>query len=142
MQLLTNVTAPTVLLVEDDPPIRQLIRRMLEARAYRVLEARSGKEAVVAARRCQDPIDLLIADVILPDFDGFTVTERLAPLHPETRVLYMSGYAQDSVAVRGGLRESQEPYLWKPFTAEELERKVREVLDAGTREAQGLEWFV
>ena len=137
MQLLTNVTAPTVLLVEDDPPIRQLIRRMLEARAYRVLEARSGKEAVVAARRCQDPIDLLITDVILPDFDGFTVTERLAPLHPETRVLYMSGYAQDSVAVRGGLQESQKPYLWKPFTSEEFERKVREVLDAGAREAQG-----
>ena len=137
MQLLTNVTAPTVLLVEDDPPIRQLIRRMLEARAYRVLEARNGKEAVVAARRCQDPIDLLIADVILPDFDGFTVTERLAPLHPETRVLYMSGYAQDSVVVRGGLQESQRPYLWKPFTSEEFGRKVREVLDAGARDAQG-----
>ena len=143
MQQLTNVSAPTVLLVEDEPPIRRLICRMLEARAYRVLEARNGEEAVIAARRCRDPINLLIADVMLPDIDGFTVTERLTPFHPETRVLYMSGYAQDSVAVRGGLKESQKPYILKPFTADELERKVRDVLGCGwAREALSLEGSV
>ena len=108
---------PTILLVEDDPPLRELARRALEATEGLVLlEARNGAQALDLAAAQTDPITLLITDIDMPHVDGFTLRERLRELHPETRALYMTGRAGDSVAIRGGLKETGEPYLLKPFT--------------------------
>ncbi len=130
------MTAPSatpremILLVEDDPPIRKLIRRTLETRGYRLLEARNGAEAVRVATQHHEPIHLLLADVVMPYMSGFVVADRVVVSHPETKVLYVSGHAGDSVVVRGGLEESGRPFLLKPFTQSELAEKIRTVLGA------------
>ncbi len=122
----------TILLVDDDPAIRQLMLRMLEAGGYRLLEARNGKEGVRIATEYKHPIHLLVTDVVMPHASGFDLVRDLAASHPETKVLYLSGYADDSVAVRGGLKESGEAFLLKPFTREELMQKIRDVLTEGS----------
>ena len=118
----------TILLAEDDPPIRQLFRRTLELHGYTVLEARNGHEAGTLAEQRQEPIDLLLTDVVMPSMNGFEVADRLVLSHPETKVLYLSGYADDSVAVRGGLNQSCRPFLLKPFTPAELAEKISAAL--------------
>ncbi len=118
----------TILLVDDDQVIRQLMREMLEAGGYRLLEARNGKEGVQIATEYKHPIHLLVTDVVMPYGGGFDLAQDLTASHPETKVLYLSGYADDSVAVRGGLKESGEAFLLKPFTREQLAQKIREVL--------------
>ncbi len=118
----------TILLVDDDQVIRQLMREMLEAGGYRLLAARDGKEGVQIASVFTHPIHLLVTDVVMPYGGGFDLAQDLTASHPETKVLYLSGYADDSVAVRGGLKESGEAFLLKPFTREQLAQKIREVL--------------
>ena len=120
----------TILLVEDDPPIRQLMRKMLETQGYRLLEARNGEEAVTVARQYQEPIHLLLTDVVMPRMGGFALAERVVSSRPGTKVLYLSGYADDSVAVRRGLKESARPFLLKPFTQTELAQQIRTALVA------------
>lgn len=120
----------TILLADDDPPIRQLMLRMLEAGGYRLLEACNGEDAARIARDYKEPIHLLVTDIVMPRASGFDVVRDLAASHPEAKVLYVSGYADDSVAVRGGLKESGEAFLLKPFTREALAQKIREVLGA------------
>lgn len=120
----------TVLLVEDEPSIRQLMRRMLQGLGYKMIDAQNGPEAVTVAERHQDPIDLLLTDVVMPSMDGFEVATRVALLHPETRVLFLSGHAVDSEKVREGLRKTTHRFLLKPFTQQTLKEKIREVLDA------------
>lgn len=122
--------AKTILLVEDDPPIRQLVRRVLEQRGYVLIEARNAEEALHLAEERPDPIDLLMTDVVLPHMDGFELAARFRARRPETRVLLISGYAADSVAVRGGLKESGEQFLLKPFTKDQLVRKIHKVLES------------
>ena len=122
----------TILIVEDDPPLRQLVHRMLEAAGFGLIEAPSGEQALSLARRTRGSIDLLVTDIVLPHMDGFDLAEAITRLHPETRVLYMSGYADRSVAVRGGLKEVDAPFLLKPFTKSQLEQKVAEALSAPT----------
>ena len=114
----------TILLAEDEPAFRQLIRRTLKLQGYTVLEACDGHEAVAVAEQCQEPIDLLLTDVVMPSMNGFEVADHLVRSHPETKVLYLSGYADNSVAVRGGLKESCRPFLLKPFTPAELAEKI------------------
>jgi PAS domain S-box-containing protein len=118
----------TVLLAEDDDKVRYLARVVLEAKGYRVLEARNGKEALLLGGQYKRPIHLLLTDVVMPGTGGRELGERLARLHRETKMLYMSGYADDTV-VRHGMLESGAAFLQKPFTPEALARKVREVLD-------------
>ena len=119
----------TILLVEDDPPIRRLIRRALEGKGYRLLEACNGLEALGLVAKHHGPIDLLVTDVVMPRMDGFMLSERLVESHPETRVLFLSGQADQSVGVRGGLKESGQAFLLKPFTLDCLVQTVREQLD-------------
>jgi PAS domain S-box-containing protein len=128
----------TILLVEDQEQVRSLIHKMLEARGYQVLVAASGPEAVrlgtrPAARRPAQQrggtIDLLVTDVVMPGMTGRDVGLLLAAAHPKMRVLYLSGYPDESIAHHGML-EPGIAFLQKPFTAEALARKVREVLDA------------
>jgi CheY-like chemotaxis protein len=118
----------TVLLAEDEPAVRALSGQALRAAGYRVLEAGDGAEALRVAGGYLRPIDLLVSDVVMPGVGGRELAVRLAAVHPEARVLFMSGYADDAV-VRHGVREEQAPFLPKPFTPADLARKVREVLD-------------
>ncbi len=119
----------TILLVEDDPPIRRLILRSLENQGFQLLEARNGKEALSLAADHRGPIDLLVTDVVMPRMDGFTLGKRLVESHPETLVLFISGQADQSVAIRGGLKETGQAFLLKPFTRDGLIRTIRDQLD-------------
>src|SRR5207253_627634 len=118
-----------VLLVEDQEEVRKLVRRMLEGRGYRVLVAASGHEALRLAEQQAGAIHLLVTDVVMPGMSGREVALLLAPTHPTMKVLYLSGYTDESV-VRHGILEPGVAFLQKPFTAETLARKVREVLDS------------
>ncbi|PYP56387.1 MAG: hybrid sensor histidine kinase/response regulator [Gemmatimonadetes bacterium] len=129
----TGARAPggteTVLLVEDAAAVRAVTKQVLERHGYAVLEAPGGEAAVRLAQRHRGPIHLLLTDVVMPRVSGRELAEQLARVRPDTRVLYASGYTDDSV-VRHGILESGTAYLQKPFSPESLARKVREVLDA------------
>ena len=119
----------SVLLVEDETMVRDLLRGLLERHGYRVLIARSGEEALEVAAAHPGALDLLVTDVVMPGIGGPELATRLAPLHPRLRVLYVSGYADDDV-LRHGVREGLTAFLQKPFSMEALVVKVREVLDS------------
>jgi two-component system cell cycle sensor histidine kinase/response regulator CckA len=123
----------TILLVEDEPAIRQLMRRALEQRGYTVLEASNGDQALAAADRHRGPIHLLITDVVMPGMNGFDLAHQLTRTHPRLRVLFVSGHGEHP-GVRQGLREAQRPFLLKPYTQDALLRSIREVLDAPSTE--------
>ena len=123
----------TVLLVEDDPLVRNVALRALETAGYKVLESGNGHGALAMAHSCDDEIDLLITDVVMPLMGGRELAQQLAELHPKTSILFMSGYTDDAV-VRHGIMDKDIEYLQKPFTPESLVRRVGEVLrDARTR---------
>ncbi len=119
----------TVLVVEDAPAVRAVARHVLERQGYTVIEAPGGDAALQLAAAHAGPIHLLLTDVVMPGMSGRQVAERLAIRRPEMRVLYASGYTDDSI-VRHGILEEGIAYLQKPFTPESLARKVRAVLDA------------
>jgi two-component system cell cycle sensor histidine kinase/response regulator CckA len=118
----------TVLLVEDDPAVRSLSREILEMSGYLVLEAADGTEALRIGAQHSGRIELAITDVVMPHMGGRHVVERLRSLRPETRILYMSGYTDDTV-LRHGVAKAEAAFLQKPFTADALTRKVQEVLE-------------
>jgi signal transduction histidine kinase len=117
----------TILLVEDETPVRELTRRFLEKSGYHVLEAGSCSEAVLLHERNKDKIQLLFTDVVMPKMSGRDLASILTRAHPGLKVLFMSGYAAD--VLRGsGVTEPGVAFLSKPFSQESLARKVREVL--------------
>jgi CheY-like chemotaxis protein len=118
----------TVLLVEDAAPVRTLARRGLEARGYRVLDAADGPSALELSARHHGGIDILVTDVVMPGMSGRELAERLAPQRPGMKVLYTSGYTDDTM-VRQGVLNAGVAFLQKPFVPDSLARKVREVLD-------------
>src|SRR5256886_1332475 len=107
----------TVLLVEDAPAVRAVTKQVLERQGYKVLEAADGEAALQLAQRHRGPIDLLLTDVVMPRLSGRELAEQFARLRPDTRVLYASGYTDDSV-VRHGILESGAAYLQKPGSPE------------------------
>ncbi len=109
--------------------VRELVRRVLTGAGYTVLEARSGTEATQLLRRHSGPLDLLLTDVVMPQMSGPEVAVYLASSHPDTAVLYMSGYTDDAIVHHGVLQPGTN-YIQKPFTPEALKRKVREILNA------------
>jgi hypothetical protein len=119
----------TVLLVEDAAAVRGVAKQTLERQGYTVLEASNGEDALHLAERHHGVIDLVLTDVVMPRLGGRELAERLLSVRPDTHVLYMSGYTDDSV-VRHGILEGGVAYLQKPFSPEGLALKVREVLDA------------
>jgi len=119
----------TVLLVEDEDEIRRLARELLTEYGYTVFEARDGSEALLIAERHTGPIHLLLTDVIMPRMNGRALAERLAPLRPEMKVLYMSGYT-DTAIVHHGRLDAETEFIPKPFMPEDLALKVRSALDA------------
>jgi CheY-like chemotaxis protein len=120
----------TVLVVEDDGAVRDIVCRILQSNGYSVLEAHNSEEAMKICEKYETPILLLVSDVILPDIDGPALAKRLATARPEMKTLFISGYADDAV-VRHSVLEPGLAFLPKPFTADILARKVREVLGAG-----------
>jgi PAS domain S-box-containing protein len=119
----------TVLLVEDDASVCELVRSVLTSHGYSVLAAHHPQEAETICRTQGSQIDLLLTDVVMPEMSGADLSKRLTQFHPKLRVLFMSGYIDDSI-VRQGIREKEVAFLQKPFSPESLARKVREVLDA------------
>jgi len=118
----------TILLVEDEPALRELARELLEANGYRVIEAERGDQAIGLVESSQAPIDLLLTDVVMPGIGGQQLATRLLELRPGLHVLYMSGYTDDVINNRGVLSD-QTLLLAKPFTRAVLLRKVREALN-------------
>ena len=121
----------TVLLVEDEPMVLDLGSRVLRSHGYRVLVASNAAEALQVAREHAGTIDLLLTDVVMPGLPGPELAARLETVTPGLRVLYVSGYADDSVARLGA--EEGISFLAKPFTGEALAARVREVLDQPRR---------
>jgi signal transduction histidine kinase len=120
--------AETVLVVEDEDTVRKLTAQALQKYGYDVIEAANGGDALLACERRNEPIPLLITDVVMPHVSGPELAIRLRQLHPEMRVLYTSGYTDDAV-VRHGLLDRTMAFLQKPFSPDTLARKVRDVLD-------------
>lgn len=118
----------TVLLVEDEGLVRDLVRDVLERFGYTVLVANGPTRALTLAADYDGSIDLLFTDVVMPEMHGQELAAKLVSLRPSTRVLYMSGYTNDP-ALNLSIREGEAAFLEKPFTAEALGRKLREVLD-------------
>jgi PAS domain S-box-containing protein len=117
----------TVLVVEDEPAVRDIARRILDAAGYRVLTAAGPAEALLTAEQDGASIDLVVTDVVMPGMNGRELAARIGPLCPHADVLFMSGYTDDSLERHGVLGPT---FLQKPFTARALAAKVRAVLDA------------
>ena len=118
----------TILLVEDLPSVRTVMRELLTRNGYRILEADSGDLALQLAHSFRNPIDLLLTDVVMPAMSGRELARRMQVLRPDVRVLYTSGYTDDLIAHHGVL-EAGVSFLPKPFTQQQLLQKLREVLD-------------
>ena len=118
----------TVLLVEDEEAVRVLARKTLEGYGYHILDAGHGEEALKRSKEYGKKIHLLLTDVVMPGMSGREVADRLSPLHPEMKVLYITGYT-DSAIVHHGMLEPGTALLLKPFKPDALAQKVRETLD-------------
>jgi CheY-like chemotaxis protein len=117
----------TILVVEDEAPVRALIRRILTDRGYTVLIAATGEEALTVAAGAGQ-IALLVTDVVMPGMSGRDLADRLVARTPGLKVLFASGYTDDEI-VRHGPLNPHTPFLPKPFTPEGLLRQIRAVLD-------------
>ena len=117
-----------ILLVEDEETVRKLARKFLEARGYTILEARNGAEGLALCQGRTERIHLLLTDVVMPEMGGRELSKQAARLQPQMKVLFMSGYTDDTT-VQEGVRVQGIPLLHKPFTLEQLARVVRDTLD-------------
>jgi PAS domain S-box-containing protein len=117
----------TILLVEDEDVLRGLLAKFLRLHGYSVLEARHGGEALLNCEQHPGPIHLLVTDVVMPQVSGRELADRLAPLRPEMKIIYMSGYTEDTL-VQHGVTELSMAFLQKPFKPIELARRVYAVL--------------
>lgn len=118
----------TILLVEDEGIVRGLARHVLEGFGYTVLAAGNSDEALSLCAKYQGPIHLLLTDVVMPGLGGRQLAEQVIALYPQIKVLYMSGYTDDTV-VRHGILHKQVNFLQKPFSPASLAQKVRQVLN-------------
>ena len=125
----------TVLVVEDDEIVRRVVCETLSECGYTVLEAGHGREALEVFARGEEGIHLVLTDVVMPEMDGFELANWLAERHPETKVLFMSGYYEQTAAGWESPGEEIE-IIWKPFVLNELVSKVREMLDARVQTAE------
>ena len=124
-----------VLVVEDEGMVRRLTVRILSSLGYQVTEASSGTEALAARRHRNRAFDLVLTDVVMPQMGGRELADELARFGDTSRVIYMSGFTQDELVLRGLERNPDRPLLMKPFTREVLARAVRDALGARGTEA-------
>ena len=122
----------TVLLVEDEDGVRELMWKILTEHGYTVLEARHGRDALTVAAGYEHPIQLLLTDVVMPEMGAGQLTDQLLAQRPDMKVLFVSGYTNDEV-VRRGVSRKNTAFIQKPFSAGELMGKVREVLDGSEK---------
>jgi DNA-binding NtrC family response regulator len=118
----------TVLVVEDDAGVRELIRQVLPKLGYTLLEAVHGQDALWVINHYPDPIHLVLTDVVMPGLSGKALAEQLSSSRPELKILFMSGYTDEAIAHHGVLNPGVD-FLQKPFTLMGLARKIRSVLD-------------
>jgi two-component system, cell cycle sensor histidine kinase and response regulator CckA len=124
---MTQAARETVLVVDDEEMVRRLAVRMLVGQGYRVLEANSGHEAVRMLQRGSQDIDGVLTDLAMPGLGGRQLGETIASCWPRVRVVYMSGFAAKRMVSDGSL-DPNDPFVQKPFTAEQLNKAVREAL--------------
>ena len=117
----------TILLVEDEDAVRAFANRALTSRGYSVLEAANGVEALEIFENYEAPIDLMVSDVVMPEMDGPTLANKARALKPDTKIIFISGYAED--AFKGAERPEEITFLPKPFSLKQLAAKVKEVLE-------------
>ena len=117
----------TVLLVEDEESVRELVRETLRSKGYTVMEANDGVAGLKTAESYEGPIDILITDVVMPGMSGRELAQRVSASRPQIKVLYLSGYTEDAI-IHEGAQEPSAAFLQKPFTLHVLARKVRELL--------------
>jgi len=122
----------TVLLVEDEESVRELVRVTLTSRGYKVLEAEHGEAGLRIAEETKGTIDILVTDVVMPGIGGRELAKKILAKRPTTKVLYLSGYTEDAIVTQGGLTAGT-AFLQKPFTLQNLAKKVREVLRSQTQ---------
>ncbi len=120
----------TILLAEDSESLRKLVSSLLNGQGFKVLESQNGEDALEVAGKYDDPIHLLLTDVVMPGINGRVLAERLRAKRPETRILYMSGYT-DAILSTQGVLDQATNLIYKPFTEEQLIEKVKSVLDSG-----------
>ena len=118
----------TVLVVEDEEPVRRLVCRSLEAQGYKTLSAAGPNEALAVCEEHAGEIHLMLTDVVMPRLGGKGLAKQATAVRPGMKVLFMSGYTDDAI-VHHGVLDAGTPFLQKPFTPSALSRKVREVLD-------------
>jgi len=118
----------TILLTEDEEPVRALAKDILEMNGYNVLEADSGEAALEIAAAYEGTIHLLLTDVVMPGMGGGRLANALTERRPGIRVLYMSGYPDDAI-VRHGILDANAAFIQKPFSLDGLSKKIRDVLD-------------
>jgi CheY-like chemotaxis protein len=124
----------TILVVDDEPEVRKLVSAMVGQFGYAVLTADSGEHALTLYKNHKGPIDLLITDVIAPGMSGPMLADKLTEIQPGLKVLYISGYDNTHV-VQKYVVEKGHALLTKPFTVDEMKKKVREILAATARNA-------
>jgi len=117
----------TILLVEDEEPLRKVVIELLTQIGYKVLSAANGKEAIRVAETYRDNIHLLITDVLMPEIDGAELAKLLCAMRPELKVIYISGYTDTCLAPEGILPPGT-VLVNKPFSVRALSAKMREVL--------------
>jgi two-component system, cell cycle sensor histidine kinase and response regulator CckA len=127
---MTSQAPATILLVDDEDPVRRLLRILLENDGYSLLEAPTGAKALHLAEHHDGRIDVLITDVRLPGMNGCELAHLLTQARPRLRVIYISGHAMEALSELG-LVEPGQVLLQKPFKADDLRGKVREALAAG-----------
>ena len=118
----------TILVVEDEAPVRDVAKRILERRGYKVLLAENGEDGVRQFREHKSDIALVISDVIMPKLGGPAMYDAIRNFAPDTRFMFMSGHATHVLRVSGNF-EPQLPFIYKPWTGIELLKRIRELLD-------------
>ncbi|HEY4649083.1 MAG TPA: response regulator, partial [Gemmatimonadales bacterium] len=123
----------TILLVEDEAAVRSVAARVLRNQGYTVIQAANGAAALEQLDEFEGKIDLVLSDVVMPDMQGPELTDRIRDRRPDVKVLLMSGYAEGD-KTQSGMPGSDHSFLQKPFSAESLTLRVREVLDAASEQ--------
>jgi DNA-binding response OmpR family regulator len=125
---ITDSAGETILLVEDDPHVQRIVGNILRRSGYHLLTASGAEEALELVEAEDGTIHLLLSDLVMPGTSGRELAEQIQVLRPDIAILYMSGYTDD-VVIRRGVLEAGMAFIQKPFGADDLARRVRELLD-------------